>query len=72
MIIALSDCPPVLSCDRCGLAWDDGATATKLRDNAKATGWVERRRYGAVRDYCPACAKQIADREEIRRKGRRK
>jgi hypothetical protein len=59
---------PCLTCDRCGLAWYEGETATQLRDNAKARGWAERRRYSAVREYCPGCAGEIARREEARKK----
>lgn len=69
--------PLALECDRCGLPWTDasgGARAgskSTLLDNAKAAGWQERRRYGATRHYCPGCASAIAEREGIRKKGRR-
>jgi hypothetical protein len=57
---------PCLSCDRCGLSWTEGTGAAQLRDNAKARGWRQRNRYGAVRDYCPACAATIDARERAR------
>ena len=63
---------PALNCDHCGLTFTEGSGAKALRDNAKARGWVERRRYGAVRDYCPTCAGSIAEREEARRRPKRR
>jgi hypothetical protein len=63
--------PIGLVCDTCGLVWTDGRSAKVLRDNAKFAGWCERRRYRAVRDYCPGCARAIGEREEMRRKGRK-
>ena len=59
-----------LVCDRCGAQWEQGHSAKNLRDNAKSlTGWTERRRYGAVRDYCRACSVTI-DARALARQGR--
>lgn len=69
---------PRLVCDHCGLPWTDASggaragTVTTLKDNAKAAGWQERRRYSATLHYCPGCAAAIAEREGIRRKGKRR
>jgi hypothetical protein len=70
----VADSAPVLACDRCGLPWTDASggkragSRTNLKDNAKAASWEERRRYGAVRFYCPGCASAIRNGEAERGK----
>jgi hypothetical protein len=69
---------PVVRCDRCGRPWTDASggqragSRSTLIDNAKAAGWQERSRFGAVRDYCPTCARSIQEREEARRRPKRR
>ncbi len=58
---------PYLCCDRCGATFADGDKRKQLRDNAKFIGWRELHPYGAVRDYCPACAEMIECRKQARK-----
>jgi hypothetical protein len=58
----------LLKCDRCGLPWRHGKNRKQLRDNAKFVGWQTLRRYGSARDFCPACARAIRERQQARRK----
>jgi hypothetical protein len=60
--------PLALVCDRCGERWTKGASATELRDNAKALRWTQKRRFGAVRDYCFGCSSAIEEREHARKR----
>jgi hypothetical protein len=48
-----------LVCDRCGLELRPPGRPLLLLDDAKAYGWMRRRRYGAMRDYCPVCSGSI-------------
>jgi hypothetical protein len=63
---------PAIVCDTCGLRFTDphAKGRKQLLDNAKFSGWQERRRYKAMRVYCPEHARGIRDREEARGKRR--